>query len=92
MDDTIVYLAQTASEGVCVVAALPKEKSSSQSPEPEGTGIGPAHATSRFIMHLVVNLLRGSAQDESHCPHYHAIITMVRVSKSPIIIEARPIA
>ena len=31
---------------VCVVAAaLPKEKSSSQSPEPEGTGIGPAHAT-----------------------------------------------
>ena len=32
---------------VCVVAALPKEKSSSQSPEPEGTGIGPAHATSR---------------------------------------------
>ena len=39
MDDTIVYLAQTASEGVCVVAALPKEKSSSQSPEPEGTGM-----------------------------------------------------
>ena len=29
----------------CVVAALPKEKSSSQTPEPEGTGIGPAHAS-----------------------------------------------
>ena len=33
---------------VCDVAALPREKSSSQSPRPEGIGIGPAHATSKL--------------------------------------------